>query len=134
MNDQDGYYVETAPPFGPLDGYNSAKAPSDDLDHGFEPEEPPHDRREARRAKGWTTRTILFATLLLAVLNAHAIQTWATTLPPDWGGQTVRVLADAWCGRTSAAGLDRPRAAIHDAYDAKKSLTWDDLKAPAHTD
>ena len=126
-------YPEDAP-FCALPAHEPENNPAGALDHGFEPELPPPENTDALRAKGWTTRTVLFATLLLAVLNAHALETWATTLPPDWGGQTVRALADAWYGRMSSAGLDRPRAAIHDAYDAKKSLTWDDLKGAGHSD
>jgi hypothetical protein len=129
MDDREGQFIDTAAPFGPLDGYDSTRAEAAYAEHGFEPDAPPRNELEASRAKGWATRTILAATLLLAVLNAHALQTWATTLPPDWGGETVRVLADAWAGRTAEAGLDRPRAAIHDAYEAKKTLTWSDLKS-----
>ena len=130
MDQRDGYdgrYVQTGGPFGPLDGYDSQRQEEAELDHGFEPETPPHDDLEAHRARGWTTRTIILAALVLALLNAHSLQSWATTLPPDWGGQTVRALADAWSARTADAGLDKPRAAIHDAYEAKKSRTWSDL-------
>jgi hypothetical protein len=127
MSGYDGYGASTEGPFGPLEGYEADDTPSDELDHGFEPEAPAQDDLEAHRAKGWTTRTIIVATVVLALLNAHALQSWATTLPPDWGGETIRALADAWYGRTAEAGLDKPRAAIHDAYEAKKGLTWDDL-------
>ena len=115
-------------PFGPLPEHEGDDTPSDTLDHGFEPETPAHDDLEAHRARGWTTRTVIMATLVLALLNAHSLQSWATTLPPDWGGETIRALADAWYTRTADAGLDTPRAAIHDAYEAKKSLTWNNLK------
>jgi hypothetical protein len=127
MDERDGYYVQTGGPFGPLDGYDSQRQEEAELSHGFEPEAPPRDDLEAVRAKGWTTRTIIVATIVLALLNAHSLQSWATTLPPDWGGETIRALADAWFGRTADAGLDAPRAAIHDAYDAKKGLTWGDI-------
>ncbi len=125
----DGDSLNTAPPFGPLDGYDSWRTDIDDLSHGFEPEEPAHDDIEARQARGWAIRTVVVVTAILAVLNAHALQSWATTLPPEWGGQAVRTLVAAWSSRTEAAGLDRPRAAIHDAFAAKKTLAWSDLSA-----
>jgi hypothetical protein len=127
MDERDGYYVQSGGPFGPLDGYDSRREEAA-LGHGFEPERPPHDEVEAARAKGWTTRAVLIAAALLALLNAHSLQTWAETLPPDWGGETARALADAWATRTEAAGLDRPRAAMHDAYERKKALGWGDLR------
>jgi len=117
----------TASPFGLLEGVEAPNLPVNTLDHGFEPEAEPENDIEASRARAWTTRTILGATLLLAVLNAHALQSWATTLPPEWGGQAIRNLAEAWYSATSSLGLDRPRAAIHAAYEAKKTLAWGDL-------
>ncbi len=130
MSQYDGYGVPVDRPLGTLEGDEPDDIPADDLDHGFEPV-PPAGDLEVHRARGWTTRTILTATLVLALLNAHALQSWATTLPPDWGGETVRALADAWYGRTVEAGLDQPRAAIHDAYEAKKSLNWSDFNGSA---
>jgi len=85
----------------------------------------PDEDMLAARAKRWTTRTIVVATVFLAVLNAHSIQTWATSLPPNWTSETLRVLADAWSDRVAALGLDQPRAAIRNAYEAQKTLGWD---------
>jgi hypothetical protein len=127
MDEQDGSYVQSGGPFGPLDGYDSRREAAA-LGHGFEPERPPHDEALAARAKGWTTRAVLVAALVLALLNARALQTWAETLPPDWAGETARALADAWTARTDAAGLGRPRAAMHAAYAQKKALRWGDLR------
>ena len=85
----------------------------------------PDEEILAARAKRWTTRTIVVATLFLAVFNAHSIQSWATTLPPNWTSETLRVLADAWSGRVADLGLDQPRAAIRNFYEAQKTLGWD---------
>ena len=41
---------------------------------------------------------------MLAVFNAASIQTWATTLPPNWGSQTVSAMADVWSSRLADAG------------------------------
>jgi hypothetical protein len=85
----------------------------------------PDEAVMAARAKRWTGRAIAVATLFLALLNAHSIQTWATTLPPNWTSETLRVLGDAWAGRVADLGLDRPREAIRDAYEKQKTLGWD---------
>ena len=82
------------------------------------------------QARRWTTRIIVIATLMLAVLNAASIQTWATTLPPDWGSQTVDDLAVVWTQRLAQLGLDRPRAAVNEAYEHMKQLQWRDLLRP----
>ena len=132
MGRYEGYGAADEAPFGPLEPLHGENIPSGALDHGFEPETPEPDFWDADRARGWTSRTILIATVVLALLNAHALQSWVTTLAPSWSGQMIRRLVAAWSSRTEAAGLDRPRAAIHDAYEAKKALTWDDLaSAPA---
>lgn len=79
---------------------------------------------QAERSRRWATRTLVFATLFLALCNARAIRSWASTLPPDWGGVTARALSQVWGERMAAAGLDRPRSATQAGYDAAKGLTW----------
>jgi hypothetical protein len=82
---------------------------------------------QAERSRRWTTRTLICAVLLLAVFNSRSISTWASTLPPNWLGVTVRDLAGVWGGRMAAAGLNRPRDATHSAYEGAKALTWRQL-------
>ncbi len=79
-----------------------------------------HDDVAAGRTRRWVSRTILFATLTLLVLNAVSLHSWATTLPPGWGSETIRELADTWDRRLSMLGLDQPRKAIHDEYESWK--------------
>ncbi len=79
----------------------------------------------AERTRGWTTRTILLATLLLLVLNAHSLSTWASTLPPQWGSETLRLVSGEWYVQTQAVGLDEPRRRVHAAYQTTKTLGWD---------
>ena len=89
---------------------------------GYDPgaEDEAHDALAAARTRRWISRTILFATLTLLVLNAQSLHSWATTLPPGWGSETVRELADIWNDRLAMIGLDRPRKAIHDEYESWK--------------
>jgi hypothetical protein len=94
---------------------------------GFELGAPVDAAIVADHARRWTSRIIIIATLMLAVFNAASIQTWATTLSPNWGTQTVSALADVWSSRLGDAGLDRPRAAVHNSYEAAKQAQWRDV-------
>jgi hypothetical protein len=91
---------------------------------GLEPERFVSMEAQAERSRRWATRTLMWAVLLLAVCNARAMQTWASTLPPNWASVTARALAAVWGERMAAAGLDRPRAVVHDAYSGAKAVTW----------
>jgi len=79
---------------------------------------------QAERSRRWTTRTLLAATLLLALLNARSLSSWASTLAPSWTTVTVRELAEVWSSRMAAAGLDGPRADMRSAWQGAKALTW----------
>src|ERR1700750_2981643 len=79
---------------------------------------------QAERSRRWTTRTLLAATLVLALLNARSVQSWASTLPPTWTSVTVRELPEVWSGRRAAAGLDEPRAGLRSAWQGARALSW----------
>jgi hypothetical protein len=79
---------------------------------------------QAERSRRWTTRTLLAATLMLAVVNARSITSWASTLAPNWTSVTVRELAEVWSGRMAAAGLDGPRAGMRSAWQGARALSW----------
>ena len=89
---------------------------------GYDPgaDDEAHDDLAAGRTRRWISRTILFATLTLLVLNAVSLHSWATTLPPGWGSETIRQIADTWNSRLAMLGLDQPRKAIHDQYESWK--------------
>ena len=93
-------------------------------DPGADDEE--NDELTAGRTQRWAGRVVLFATLLLAILNAPSLHSWATTLPPGWGSETIREIADVWNQRLAMVGLDQPRKAIHDTYEG-----WKGKDAPA---
>ena len=97
---------------------------------GFAFGEPTDEDIIADHARRWTSRAILVATLVLAALNSPSIQTWATTLPPTWGSQTVDDLAEVWTGRLEQLGLDQPRSVIHDHYQAFQQMSWRDVVRP----
>jgi hypothetical protein len=78
----------------------------------------------AERALGWTSRTILIAALLMLVFNSRSLSTWASTLPPQWGSETLRLVAGEWSGRLQDAGFDEPRRRAHAAYETSKTLDW----------
>jgi len=94
---------------------------------GFDLSDPVDEDIKADHARRWTSRTILVATLLLAALNSPSIQTWATTLPPTWGSQTIDDLAVVWTSRLEELGLDQPRTVVHDHYQAVQQLGWRDV-------
>jgi len=94
---------------------------------GFALSDPTDEDLLADHARRWTSRAILVATLLLAVLNSPSIQTWATTLPPTWGSQTIDDLAEVWTSRLEQLGLDQPRTVVHDHYQSFQQLSWRDV-------
>lgn len=83
------------------------------------------DELAAARTRRWAGRVVLFATLTLAILNAPSLRSWASTLPPGWGSETIREIADLWDQRLAMVGLDQPRKAIHDLYEGWKGKEAD---------
>jgi hypothetical protein len=83
-----------------------------------------HDGAVVERARGWTTRVILFATLTLLILNAASLKNWASTMEPNWGSSTLRLIAGEWADRLQSVGLDEPRRRVHAAYETEKTLSW----------
>ncbi len=93
---------------------------------GYDPgaEDEPEDELAAARTRRWAGRTVACAALVLLLFNAPSIRSWAGTLPPGWGAETARRLADVWTDRTGAAGLDQPRRSIHAAWRDLRSGCW----------
>lgn len=82
------------------------------------------DELESSRARRWTSQVVAFVAGALLFLNARSLQSWAYTLEPDWGAETVRALADTWAARTKIAGFDDLRAGIRANYEAAKERRW----------
>lgn len=79
---------------------------------------------QAERSRRWTSRTLLFAVLVLGFTNAHSLQSWASTLAPNWASMTVRDMAEVWGQRMADAGFDGPRAGLRAGYEEAKTVTW----------
>ncbi len=127
MSFQDPHAAADLPPEPAYDGpFDRALAW---LEHRFgDPDEDEaHDELRAGRTQRWLSRTILFATLTLFVFNAQSLRSWASTLAPDWGSETIRVMSAAWYDRLSEIGLDQPRKQIHEVYEAEKAKSWSDI-------
>ena len=97
---------------------------------GYQPETEVDDEILAERSRRWTSRAIAVAALFLVTFNTHALQSWAASLPPDWTGETLRVLSDAWSQRLAELGLDRPRSILHDIYSWPKGVGWNGAYRP----
>jgi hypothetical protein len=95
-------------------------------DPGAEAEET--DELAAARTQRWAGRSILFATVLLALLNAPSIRSWASTLDPSQPSEIIRKLADVWTDSMAQAGLEEPRRAIRRGYDQWKG--WGGAQTP----
>lgn len=75
--------------------------------------DPVDDRAPLR----WTTGVIAGATVLLAVLNAHAVGAWFDELTPGPASEPLRAPVGYWTGTTQAHGLDAPRALLRSGWE-----------------
>lgn len=101
---------------------------------GYDPgaENEDEDDLAAARTQRWAGRTILFATVMLAFVNAPSIKSWASTLDPSFASETVRRLADVWTDSMAQAGFEEPRRTIRRGYDEWKG--WGgDQKPPSNS-
>lgn len=64
------------------------------------------------------------ALFLLALGNAHALAAWADGLEPGARSARIGAAAHGLADATAAAGLDAPRAALHDGWDQVKAARW----------
>jgi len=84
----------------------------------FPPAPAPDDEGMAARDRRWTTRAIVFATVLMLVFNAVSIQNWSRQQPPGWVTSTVQQLGDVWAAQVMQLGADRPRQAFRDVWSS----------------
>jgi hypothetical protein len=61
----------------------------------------------------WATMVIAWATLVLALLNAHALRSWSYQLPPSAASAQVVTAAESWFDLVDQAGLNRPVETMH---------------------
>ena len=74
----------------------------------------------------WTSHVIAVATLVLALLNAHALLSWANRLPPSATSVPLAVAAERWHEATQAAGLDLPGAILRDWWKRARDARFGD--------
>lgn len=74
----------------------------------------------------WTSTVIAVATALLFVLNAHAIGDWFDELMPSAATEPLRVPINGWTERTARAGLDAPRARLHELWQRVRAARFGD--------
>lgn len=79
---------------------------------------------QAERSRRWTTRTLVYAAVVLAFLNSQSLRSWSSTLAPSWASLTVRQLAEVWDSRMTAAGFDQFRTGLRTDYEAAKGVGW----------
>jgi hypothetical protein len=72
----------------------------------------------------WTTRTIVVAILVLALLNAHAIRGWSYQLPPNAVTASVVTAAEAWYGAAGRLGLNRPVETMHGWWQSAREARF----------
>jgi hypothetical protein len=61
----------------------------------------------------WTTTVIVSASLMLLLLNAHAIRDWSYQLPPSAASARVVSAAESWFDAVDQVGLNRPVEIMH---------------------
>lgn len=73
---------------------------------------------------GWATKVIAWASLVLVLLNAHAIQSWSYQLPPGAASAQVVNAAEAWYDLAGQAGLNRPVETMHAWWQMGRDLRF----------
>ena len=61
----------------------------------------------------WTAMVIVSASLVLLLLNAHAIRDWSYQLPPSAASARMVNAAETWFDLVGRAGLNRPVEIMH---------------------
>jgi hypothetical protein len=84
----------------------------------------PPDPADTHAPWRWTTGVIAAATLLLGVLNAHAIGEWFDELTPGPVSEPLRAPVGYWTGATAARGLDAPRAALRRGWEGVRAARF----------
>ncbi len=72
---------------------------------------------------------IAVAAYVLLLWNAHALAAWTDGLEPGPLSARAGAIAHALADKTAAAGMDAPRAALHDEWERVKAARW-----PGQTD
>jgi hypothetical protein len=123
-------------PITELESPKAGQAPlseQDGLAHSLSPVDLPEPPAPLPHGLGWTTTTIACASLVLALLNAHAIRSWSYQLPPSAASARVVSAAEAWYALVDRAGLNRPVETMHGWWQAGRDMRFHG-EAPAGPD
>ncbi len=74
----------------------------------------------------WTAMVIAWASLVLLLLNAHALRAWSYQLAPNAASARIVTLAETWYDVTDRAGLNRPVEAMHGWWQQAKDKRFHD--------
>ena len=78
----------------------------------------------------WTSAAIAVATLVLFLLNAHALRGWSYQLPSNDYTARIVSFAERWYDMADGAGLNRPFEAMHGWWQSAKDARFAARVAP----
>ena len=64
----------------------------------------------------WTSTVIAAAALILSLLNAHAIRSWAYQIPSGGWSEYAVTAAEGWYDAVDVFGLNRPVETMHGGW------------------
>lgn len=103
------------------------------LAHTLSPVDLPDPPTPLPHGLKWASQVIAVATIVLALLNAHALRSWSYQLTPnDWTAPIVTA-AEGWYDTADRFGLNRPVEAMHAGWQALKDLRFGGEGPPAQT-
>ncbi|HEV2865285.1 MAG TPA: hypothetical protein VGX37_02110 [Allosphingosinicella sp.] len=77
----------------------------------------------------WATTVIAVAALLLALLNAHALRSWAYQLPPGVWSERAVAAAETWYGAMDRLRLNAPVEGMHGRWEQLRARRLGSLPA-----
>jgi hypothetical protein len=111
--------TEEKPDAGP-----ATQRETEGLAHSLSPVDLPEPPVPLPHGLGWATRVIAWASLVLLLLNAHALRSWSCQLPPGAASAQVVNAAESWYDLVGQAGLNRPVETMHAWWQAARELRF----------
>lgn len=100
------------------------RAASHGLADSLSPIDLPDPPAPLPRGLRWTSLVIAWASLVLFLLNAHAIRGWTYQLPPGAASAQVVNAAESWFDTVGQAGLNRPVETMHAWWQAAREVRF----------
>lgn len=100
------------------------------LAHTLSPVDLPAPAAELPHPLRWASVAIAVATLVLFLLNAHALRGWSYQLPENDYTARIVTVAEAWYDMADEAGLNRPFEAMHRWWQSAKDARFTAQVAP----